>query len=488
VSPRTRGQHRFSDHFGIKKAQSQLDFVDIPLDTDIELYVDPYALHVSPVDWLRTCGDLVANYFELLIQTLRDENQPKAMGLLSNLREPNETRLGQSKGNPSGRGWGKVQAKQLYDRLSQSKAVASGRLKDLSDFELLMPGIGSDKISDLTINVIRGELTAYTEEQCALYGVPTEHVPAGTFWNPEDQRWEAQYANLPVYKEEGLLLVPKVAVRRRLVPDYEEFYTHHVLRFLEAEHLHAGDGLVHTLKNGNPKVYVEDLRAKYKLSKEFLFEFSGKYPVVLDDYKKTLPDKAAEAIADESIEGKQMFMRSIDRSLSADALKEIQPGQADAGKYHDFIVGAFTEIFYPVLTRATKEQPVDEGRKRIDVFFHNSASKGFFSWLVNVHHYHAPYISVECKNYSTDPVNPEFDQLLGRLNRKRGFIGIMTCRHIEDRGLILKRCRDVVNNNDEQLIIVLDDADITMLLVFAAAREKKKIDNYLEDLLKEILT
>ncbi len=130
MSPKARGQHRFSDHFGIKKAQSQLDFVDIPLDTDIELYVDPYALHVSPVDWLRTCGDLVANYFELLIQTLRDQNQAKAMGLLSNLREPNETRLGQSKGSPSGRGWGRVQAKQLYDRLSRSKAVASGRLKD----------------------------------------------------------------------------------------------------------------------------------------------------------------------------------------------------------------------------------------------------------------------------------------------------------------------------------------------------------------------
>src|SRR6185503_13841595 len=152
----------------------------------------------------------------------------------------------------------------------------------------------------------------------------------------------------------------------------------------------------------------------------------------------------------------------------------------DAGKYHDFIVGSFTEIFYPVLTRATKEQPVDEGRKRIDVFFHNSASNGFFSWLVNVHHYHAPYISVECKNYSTDPVNPEFDQLLGRLNRKRGFVGIMTCRRIEDRGLMLRRCRDVVNNNDKQLIMVFDDADITALLGFAAAHEKKKIDDYLK--------
>jgi hypothetical protein len=47
---RSMGQRRFSDYFGISKGQSQLDFVDVPLDTDIELYVDPYALHISPVD------------------------------------------------------------------------------------------------------------------------------------------------------------------------------------------------------------------------------------------------------------------------------------------------------------------------------------------------------------------------------------------------------------------------------------------------------
>jgi hypothetical protein len=85
-------------------------------------------------------------------------------------------------------------------------------------------------------------------------------------------------------------------------------------------------------------------------------------------------------------------------------------------------------------------------------------------------------------------VNPEFDQLIGRLNRKRGFVGIMGCRTIEDRALMLKRCRDVVNNNDKQLILVLDDNDIIKLLDFAAAREQKKIDEYMEDRLKEILT
>ena len=318
---RSTGQRRFSDYFGISKGQSQLDFVDVPLDTDIELYVDPYALHVSPVDWLRSCGDLVANYFDVLIQALKAKDHTRAMSLISNLHEPNETRLGQSKGKPRGRGWGQVQAKQLYDRLSSSKAVSSGKLQDLGDFELLVPGIGSDKISDLAINVIRGELTAYTKEQCDLYGIPTEFVAAGGLWNPEQQRWEGHYAHLPVYENGGVLLVPKVAVRRRLVPDSKEFYDQYVLRFLEAEHLHARDSLVYTLKNGNPKVYLSDLRAKYPVSKEFLFDFSEKNPSVLKSYKETLPEKAAEAIADESIENRQWASRRIDHGISAPQLR-----------------------------------------------------------------------------------------------------------------------------------------------------------------------
>ena len=136
-----RGQYRFSDHFKVRKPQSQLDFVDVPMDTDIRLFVDPYALHVSADDWLRTCGDLVANYFQLLIESLKVGDKTKTLSLLSNLHEPNETRLGLSRGKPSGRGWGHEQANMLFARLSKSRAVVSGRLKDLGDFELLIPGV-----------------------------------------------------------------------------------------------------------------------------------------------------------------------------------------------------------------------------------------------------------------------------------------------------------------------------------------------------------
>lgn len=488
VTKKPNPLYRFSDHFNIRKPQSQLDFVDIPLDTDIKLYVDPYALHTSPVDWLRICGDLVVNYFQLLIVALREKNHAKAIMLLANLHEPNETRLGESKGKPKGRGWGHEQANQLYRQLSGSKAVSSGLLKDLSDFEMLMPGIGSDKISDLAINVIRGELVAYTQEQCELLDLPMENVPAGVFWNPDDERWEAHYENLPTYQGQGLILVPKIAVRRRLVPDNEEFYTHHVLPFLQAEHLRAGSSLVYLLKNGEPRVSKKELRAKYKPTKDFLFSFSEKNPQILKTYKKGLPDKVNETITDESIEGRQAVGREIDRQLTATALKAIKTGQADADSYHNFIVGALTEVFHPTLTRATKEQPVDDGRKRIDIFFSNSATSGFFSRLVHVHKYLAPYIQVECKNYSSELTNKEFDQLNGRLNRKRGYVGFLVCRKIIDRALTLKRCRDFVNNDDKRIIIVLDDNDIVAMLGFAEARQRAKIDELLEDRVKEILT
>jgi hypothetical protein len=123
--------YRFSDYFGINKRQSQLDFVDIPLDTDIRLYVDPYALHISSVDWLRSTGDLVVGYFKLLLEVLRIGDQAKAMMMLSHLHEPNETRLGQSRGQPNGKGWGDRQARRLYDALARSKAIRSGLMRDL---------------------------------------------------------------------------------------------------------------------------------------------------------------------------------------------------------------------------------------------------------------------------------------------------------------------------------------------------------------------
>jgi hypothetical protein len=488
VAPR-RGLRRFSDYFKIDKPQSQLDFVDIPLDTDIRLYVDPYALYISPVDWLRVAGNLVASYFDLLLKALKKGDEQKAMMMLSHLHEPNETRLGQSTGKPQGRGWGEKQARQLYDSLARSKAIRSGLLQDIGDLELFLPRIAEDKISDLTINVIRSELVAYTQEQCDLHGVETEEVPANVFWNPDDQRWEAHYAHLPVYGGEGLILVPKVAVRRRLVPDGEEYYRCDILPFLQAELVNSRSSLVHLLRNGDPKVYKKDLRAQdeYKFSKEFLLDFSEAHPDIWKRYKKRLPRKVEKPEADFTIESRQVQPRQVAAAGSADELKKIPAGRENAGRYHNFILGTLTQVFYPWLTRPRKEQEIDEGRKRIDISFHNSATGGFFSKLAHLHKYTVPYIPVECKNYTDDIANPEFDQMLGRLNRRRGMFGIIVCRTVVDQQAVLKRCQDAVKNDPEKVIIVLDDADISKLIELQERDDKKAISEHLEDKLREVL-
>ena len=267
------------------------------------------------------------------------------MTMLAHLHEPNETRLGQSKGSPNGRGWGERQARQLYDALARSKAIRSGLLRDIGDLELFLPGIAEDKISDLAINVIRSELVAYTQEQCELRNVPTEEVPAKVFWNPDDERWEATYAQLPVYKDEGLILVPKIAIRRRLVPDGMEYYTHHILPFLQAEHISAKSALVTLLRNGERKVFKKDLKAesKYGYSKEFLLEFSEKNPRIFKNYKTLLPKKVEKPETDFVIESRQRDPRQAASADLAQDLENILPGREHAARYHDFIKGVLTE-------------------------------------------------------------------------------------------------------------------------------------------------
>lgn len=480
---------RFSGHFNINKSQAELDFVDIPLDTDIRLFVDPYALTVAQDEWLKACGDMVVNYFQKLVNAIRKNDTTAAMKLLSNLHEPNDTHLGLSRGTPSGRGVGSGQAQDLHDTFARSKAVKTGKLRDLTDCELMIPGISSDKISDVTINIIRAALIEYTEQQCAMLKIPLENVASGLFWNPKTANWENSYVNLPVYNDERIVLVPKAAVRYRLAANHAEYYRRYVLEFLQAEHLNANSSLVHVLQNGKRVVYKKDLQKEIsKIGgpfKDYLFEFSEKHPEVLDRYKKSLKEKNV-APEDEGLELIQPHPEEIDVSELQKRLRSIHPGSDAASEYHNFILGALVSIFYPKLYKPKKEQEINEGRKRIDITFNNRLEPGFFQLLNSAHKIHSPYVFFECKNYTHEIGNKEFDQLLGRFSDKRGKFGIIVCRTIEDRAKVLKHCLDIVNDRRE-FVIVLDDDDIEHLLKLRAARDYEGIDSFMDDKLRELL-
>jgi len=317
----------FSEQFGVNKGQSELAFVDIPVDTDVPLYVDPYAFKIGDSQWCVDCHNLVIDFFQKLVDAIRYGQHAAARRLLHNLREPNATHLGLSKGRPRGRGVGPLKAAELYERLKRSRAVQTGKLHDLSDCELMIPGISHDTISDMAINVIRGKLIEFTEEQCRGYSIPTRRVAGGVCWHPETSEWRSRYASLPVYERKAILLVPKECVRYKVSADHKEYYRYFVLEYLRQENLDSNTSLVRVLKSGKRKgeshVTTKDLEETHPCNKEFLFEFSEKHPEILQKYKKWLPHKSV-AMSDWKIT--ERVFETLGRPFGPDVPTIIQIG------------------------------------------------------------------------------------------------------------------------------------------------------------------
>ena len=197
-----------------QESQAELDFVDVPLQTDIWLFIDPFAISQRIDPWSqRSHGTLVA-FFQKVIDHIRAGRLTEARELLSHLQEPNEARFGLSKKRPAGAGIGPHQAQQLFDALKDSTAVKTGFLSSLEECELMIEGIGRDKISDLTTNIIKGHLVDYTQEQCKLHGIPLQTVALGACFNPNSLDWESKYVDLPVWKGKPVLLVQGVIPAR----------------------------------------------------------------------------------------------------------------------------------------------------------------------------------------------------------------------------------------------------------------------------------
>lgn len=464
---------KFSQHFNLGKEQAELDFVDVDTDRDIELYVDPYAIEIRDDDWSALCGDHIRSFFQAALDALRKGDERRAQHLISQLSEPNETFLGVSSGKPRGRGVGSFQGDLILSALRKSVAFTTGLLSDLAEAELFIEGIGRDKVSDLTTNIIRGPLLAYTKSQCDLHGVPTRNVSTPPAWDAERTRWAARYAPLPMIGGKPILLVPKYTVRRELSLESQEFYNHHMIEFLKSEYEDANSGLVHVLKSGRRRVYKKDVKERHPFIKDDLAKFVAEHPQVLEMYKKL---KGAQgALSPTELE------EGFDEAALADALgsrlASISPGNDTAGSYHSLSVGLLTFILYPDLIWPIKEREIHEGRKRVDIVFTNAARDGFFYAMMAAAQTRGTHVFVECKNYSTDVGNPELDQLMGRFGHQRGFFGLLLCRSDTNPDLTRARCRDAAQDG-RGFVIVLTDADLHGLLGMISAGRRSDVERF----------
>lgn len=452
---------RVSQYYKLGRTQPYLDFVDVPVNGDIPVFVNPAAIRALPSTWGSDCVSLLQHYFEFLLKRMKAGDKSGAVSLVSSLNERNEFHLGYSKGKSRGHGFGSISGSRVWKSLSESKAMKSSLLTDLEDTCLMIDGIGADMVSDAICNIIRGPLLHYTVEMCKYYGIPMQPgVSSGPIWNPVDERWENKLLELPVTKFGKLVLVPKIIVRFGMWYSVDEYYREYLLPELRAEELRANSSLVETLKDGRKRVTAKRLFEKYGSGKHTLVEQTIKRPNLLQRYKK---DKRARTPAPLSHED-FADIEKIDKPNWEELFQNVRSlgvGLDDASKYEGAIEKLLSAIFYPALCSPHKQTKIHQGRKIIDITYVNSSRSGFFAWLAQ--HYSAAHIFVECKNYGKELGNPELDQLAGRFSPSRGTVGLLVCRKISDKETLLQRCRDTADDS-RGFIIPLDDDDIFDLI------------------------
>jgi hypothetical protein len=224
----------FSEHFGLTR-RSRDDWFDAILDADTELFVDPLLIYKDPArQWAGVHDELIAHFdrcFELIARSARNPQSPyyrRALGMLQ-FAEPFEFGLGYASGSTYGSGGGVGYARDIAKAMQY--AINRG-LRHLDHFEVLgvlNEGIGPDRISDLTLTILKSRFIEYTQAVAARHGLTLdEHeVWAGT----RDQTtglydWCA--ARLPTnpVTEGPVLLVPERFLRRLPTLEADDWWSH----------------------------------------------------------------------------------------------------------------------------------------------------------------------------------------------------------------------------------------------------------------------
>ena len=191
--------------------------VDISLICDVPLFIDPMLIFNSEKDIYRELHNSIIRYFHFLYTKATQGLTSKEIDAWFNFSEVPNNWLGYSLFGNKGLALGKKYANFLYENIAF--AINTHDISKSAHIEkvmLLYEGSGKDKISDLTVNLIKGFLCEYTEEFSLKYikrefldTFPVDKV----YFNYETESFISKEFVLPyIYNEDGkkeyILLTP----------------------------------------------------------------------------------------------------------------------------------------------------------------------------------------------------------------------------------------------------------------------------------------
>lgn len=262
---------QFTQKFGI--TDPNIDFFDINIYSDTKKFVDPYCISQTPTSTGTTSQKCISYFMTELLTAIQNRVDNRSSYLCSKFNEPNGTRLGYSKVRSDGSGAGEHLATLFLEELKRVRhLIKNGIFNYLEECSLLCDELKFDRISDITIDIIKLPLINFTQEQCLKHGILMRKTKSKlSYFCMTSGLWKEDFFELPHIDDtnEFLILIPKTFVPN--VPTYNPmyFYTHTAQEHFKKQAMFNNDSCVSHDRKGNIQVLSKDLKASelYKPNK-----------------------------------------------------------------------------------------------------------------------------------------------------------------------------------------------------------------------------
>lgn len=275
-----------------RKGHANFDFVDVQLDSDNRIFIDPVVLEGATDEWSINANRCVQSFFNCLFTALKNNQSDK---LFDHAHEQNATKFGYGNGK---NGKGKT-ADGLEDALGKLKALVHmiPTISKGEDIPVLVEGFAEDCMSDLLTNILHEQLNEFTALQMESRGIPADGTKTFWTWDMIAHTWHQVTKKSWFYNGKELLMVPKWIVRRNYL-----FKAHQYLYGVIIERMQIENGWKDMKKvdvlNNMPK-------DKEHWEYETVIQYTKENPEALDEYHKRIPkyyNRARGIMSDEELD------------------------------------------------------------------------------------------------------------------------------------------------------------------------------------------
>lgn len=265
------------------KGHFNYDFVDVIVNDDNLLFIDPMLIETSEDQWSKEAKLTIQSFFDSFFEAYSEKDDLRKSDLLSHAGEQNGTRLGYGRGD-NGKG---NTVKGLLDIFTPLENLIQeiSTMRKAEDLPLLIPDFAEDGMSDLLTNILHDLLNTFTLQQMKKYDVQSNGDVYFWSWDREDSDWIQLKKPAFYIGNQELLLVPKQVVRKNYLFSTSQYFNRIIL-----ERIREDGGY---MDGDKPIPKKEVVKAKRFSGEHWQYAESVSYTKsnndALDEYHKKLP-------------------------------------------------------------------------------------------------------------------------------------------------------------------------------------------------------